>query len=448
MQHCQAANRRPMQTQANSTSVLIVCRDFLPYLPTLGGVIRVLKMAEFFESRGIKTFIVAAKGVPIDFFGYEELVGRLDVTYVHDAHKAYTSRRSVRARSTPGSSARKGLLPLILARVERFASSAVPPDPTVFFNGGIYKACLDLIEKHQIRNVIASSPPHSIQLVGYHLKRRLGSRINLIVDYRDSWNCSNLFRRAFFPTQAINLYLEKLVLRHADHLSYVSPPMLEKLERKFKTLPPHKMLVMNGFDAGELQSEPLTVRAPHAASAPLTIAHFGFFDSGPRSFRDPQLLLNAIENARLPIKMVVYGAYRNIPDALRINQAIEIRAPVPHAQATALMSRMDVLLLLHSEYLDSDEVVSGKLFDYIAARRPILVAGSPNMEAAKIVLHNRLGCVADLRDEEQLVATLRSMIESKRNGSLAACSQENAIQFTRARQYEKLLPALIGDPAR
>jgi glycosyltransferase involved in cell wall biosynthesis len=448
MQHCQAANRRPMQTQANSTSVLIVCRDFLPYLPTLGGVIRVLKMAEFFESRGIKTFIVAAKGVPIDFFGYEELVGRLDVTYVHDAHKAYTSRRSVRARSTPGSSARKGLLPLILARVERFASSAVPPDPTVFFNGGIYKACLDLIEKHQIRNVIASSPPHSIQLVGYRLKRRLGSRINLIVDYRDSWNCRSLFRRRPFPAQALNLYLESLVLRSADCLSYVSPPMLEKLKKRFPTLPANTVLVMNGFDASALQSHPQPGQIRRARAEELTIGYFGSFDSGPRSYADPRLMLTAIERARLPIRIIVYGTYQNIPNALQSSQVLEIRAPVPHIQTPEFMAQMDALLFLHSDYDDSDEVVSGKLFDYIAARRPILVAGSPNMEAAKIVLHNRLGCVADLRDEEQLVATLRSMIESKRNGSLAACSQENAIQFTRARQYEKLLPALIGDPAR
>jgi glycosyltransferase involved in cell wall biosynthesis len=425
-----------------NASVLIVCRDFLPYFKSVGGVIRVLKMAEFFQSQGVNTFIVTAKGQFIDFFGYEDLVKQLNVTYVPDRYKLYTTNKTQPATkhtAPPGGFGR------LRASVEQFVSRSIPPDIGVFFNGGIYSACLRLIETHEIRNVIVSSPPHSIQLVGYRLKRRLGSRINLIVDYRDSWNCRSLFRRSPFPAQAVNLYLEALVLRSADCLSYVSPPMLEKLRRRFHTLPANTVLVMNGFDASALQWHPQPGQTPRAAAEELTVGYFGTFDSAPRSYADPRLMLSAIEKARLPIRIVVYGTYQSIPHALKSNQVLEIRAPVPHSKTTEFMAQMDVLLFLHSDYDDSDEVVSGKLFDYIAARRPILVAGSPSMEAAKIVRENGLGYVADLRDEEQLVVTLRSLMESKRNGSLAACSNENAAQFTRARQYERLLPALIGD---
>lgn len=435
-----------MTTNA-TTSVLILTRDFPPYYGSLGGVIRTLKLAEYLQSAGIQTFVVAAKGVPIDYFGYEGLVATLNVTYVDDHYKRYMNLKqrpaSVKHRAPQSSTIRPtGLSSRALLSAEHAVSGAVPPDLGVFFNGGLYAAAASLIERYSIANVIVSSPPHSTQLIGLRLKRRFGSKIKLFIDYRDSWNTTRLFRKTYKLSQLLNKHLEKRVLRNADHLLYVSSPMIEKLRINFSHLPPASTLVMNGYDDQMLTMARATHVRADSNQGMLTLGHFGSFSSSLRSFRDPTLLVQAIANHELPIRIKLYGTYSAPPQDENLRHTIETHEQVPHAQALDTMARMDVLLLLHSQYEDSDEVVSGKLFEYIAARRPILVLGSPDMEAARLVRDHGFGYFADLRDERQLVRVLRLLIDKKAKNDLIPASTESIAPFSRQHQYAKILPAL------
>src|SRR5690554_8223668 len=46
---------------------------------------------------------------------------------------------------------------------------------------------MEIIAKEDIYNVITTSPPHSVQLIGLKLKTQLKNKINWIVDFRDPW---------------------------------------------------------------------------------------------------------------------------------------------------------------------------------------------------------------------------------------------------------------------
>lgn len=61
--------------------VLIIARDFIPFSSTLGGILRVLKMAEFFNSQGFDVFILSAEGEKISPFGYQKAVKNLNIYY-------------------------------------------------------------------------------------------------------------------------------------------------------------------------------------------------------------------------------------------------------------------------------------------------------------------------------------------------------------------------------
>ena len=58
----------------SSKKILIIVRDFIPYYHSLGGVMRVLKLAEFLTEKDVSVYILSAKGVEIDYFGYRKIV--------------------------------------------------------------------------------------------------------------------------------------------------------------------------------------------------------------------------------------------------------------------------------------------------------------------------------------------------------------------------------------
>ena len=55
------------------------------------------------------------------------------------------------------------------------------------------------------------------------------------------------------------------------------------------------------------------------------------------------------------------------------------------------MSQMDYLLCLHTDQNTSKEVVTGKLYEYISSRRPIIFISAGDTEGGEIVKKYRLG---------------------------------------------------------
>ena len=424
-------------------SVLILARDFPPYNLTLGNVVRVLKLAEFLEGKGYKVFIVAAQGEIISYFGYEALLGRLNVHYVPDALQKYATRKHLGGMQ-PKESRNLTKDNPYLAWTKKFLMKIAVPDLGVLFQNSLYQSSVELILQHNIKNLIVSSPPHSTQLIGWRLKGRFRDQINLIIDYRDSWNNKKPFRKEIWLLQKLNEFLESLILRRGDALLYVSRPMLAKIDRKFRKRPPRAELVMNGFDEKMIQASGSGKTESQLDShEALHIGHFGGLAIGPSVVRDVSTFCNLIQAHRLPIKLFQYG-YCNDPDYLSevSGGKAEVRGTLEHAEAIGEMKRMDVLLFLHTQKEDSDEVVSGKIFDYMIAQRPILSIGPPDMEAHKIIKKNGLGYCADLDDEDAVRQVLTQLCNEKKSGSLAAYDVRSLSEYSRQNQYEKLLPLL------
>lgn len=208
--------------------VLIIARDFLPYYPSLGGVIRVVKMAQFLQEQDYEVYVLCAKGVEISYFGYENVVSNLNITYVDDPLQSYYNRSVVTSTGNSEESA-----PSKLQGLKNLINDFCIPDKGVFFVNRYVREASRLIVEHNITTVIVSSPPHSTQIIGIKLKRKFGNKIKLIVDYRDSWNTRGIFQKRHWLANRISLRKEKEVLRTADKFTYVSRPMLEKINSTF-----------------------------------------------------------------------------------------------------------------------------------------------------------------------------------------------------------------------
>ena len=416
--------------------ILIITRNFLPYYQSLGGVLRVLKTAEYLYKKGFEIHILAAKGIEISFFGYEDILRNYNLHYFNDVLKKIENRVYLSSLDSQGLDVKKSNLKF---KIKKFVSYFMLPDQTVLSVKNAYKQAKKLILEHDIENVIISSPPQSVLLAGHSLKKHFRDKINLIIDYRDSWNTTDIFRKKNPVMFAICKRMERKILKIADRFVYISKPMLDKIMKMYKIddLPSKSHLVMNGYKSDKLVFPDIN----QSCSGKIKIGYFGALSDSPLSFRDPTLLFEFIQDY-YPDKfeIFIYGS-QNVSKKYPFVKSF---SSVNHDEALQIMKEMDLLFLLHSKREGADEVITGKFFDYLTTGRPLLVYGPLNMEAARLVRENQFGYDLGIlpEDKEYLQKSIDNIIHQFKSNSFLKYSPSMVAEFSFESQFAKLLGCL------
>jgi len=427
--------------------VLIIIREFIPYSMSIGSCMRVIKMAEFFAQNDIEVFILSGKGQKISYFGYEKLINEVCVTYVPDILHFYLTSisNSLHKNKSDTNSAKKAnvvkrFIANFIKYFQGFVNEIFVPDVFVCTNYSYYKKASELIEKEKIKNVIISSPMHSIQLIGPILKKKYGDKINLIVDYRDSWNMTGIFKKKLYPFQTINEYLEKKVLKNMDHFIYALPLTLNKINEKYFDISKKSLLVMNGYDDKMNVASNFNYDNKNDV---LTIGHFGSIADDSNSFRNPELFFKALLKFNRKIKLCFYGDVtisKKWQDKMR--GILEIHENLPHTEALKMMQKMDVLLIVHSKIDGGDEVIPAKFFEYILIEKPILLVGPNNMDLGKMIKKEGVGYVMNIYSEQDMLNKMNNIYKNWEMNKLVKYKKENFKKYSRQNQYKKILEIL------
>ena len=138
---------------------------------------------------------------------------------------------------------------------------------------------------------------------------------------------------------------------------------------------------------------------------------------------------------------VFYGSLRLSRINLKDFPFVEVNASVAHAEVFDVMQGMHYLLILHTDPASSDEVITGKFFDYVKARRPILCFSPENTEAARLVKRWQLGEWLDSRSPERAMQALSTL---RTRDYPALLDDELVSSFGRDGQYRTLYQKLGG----
>lgn len=288
--------------------------------------------------------------------------------------------------------------------------------------------------------VITTSPLESAHAVGLALRRR---RVPWIADMRDGWRFEA--PREEWPLRAqrrLDDAFERVVVRNASEVVTVSRPLSEDLRRR------HGIAVetiTNGFDPEEMvASDP-----PAGSIDPrkLTLVHTG----GLGAERTLRPVLEALAGMSAQdktlherIELVLAGAQTEQERAMyadpRFAPFVRHLGFVSREQAMALQRAADMLLLVTSGVRSGE--VTGKLFEYLAAGRPILVLGKSSA-AADIVVRAGAGTAIAVRDTEAAEAALRTVLDGGMPMPRSSASAPYAYPALAAR-YEQILERAIA----
>lgn len=269
-----------------------------------------------------------------------------------------------------------------------------------------------LVRERRIECVITTSPPDSTHLVGLALG---GRRPAWIADLRDGWTFEAL--REPFPTapqRRLDAWLEARVARAADHVIAPTHALVDDLHQRFGV---PGGVVPNSWDPG-LEPEVARASPPALGRDRVNLVYTGTL-GGIRGHDDRGLLaaLEQIAGERPEIagrlRLVIAGrlttAEALVLSAPELASVVQIAGALPRPAAIALQRQADALLLVTSHH---KSIAHGKLFEYLAAGRPILALAGDN-EPARIIRETRTGDVVAPDDVEGIVSALARVAERR-----------------------------------
>ena len=92
---------------------------------------------------------------------------------------------------------------------------------------------------------------------------------------------------------------------------------------------------------------------------------------------------------------------------------------VSHDEISTIQQSAQILLLVINQTKNAKGILTGKFFEYMASKRPILAIGPTDGDAAKILDETNAGVIIDFNDSKKIENTLLSFFEKYKNSDLS-----------------------------
>jgi glycosyltransferase involved in cell wall biosynthesis len=328
----------------------------------------------------------------------------------------------------------------LLKQAALFYRRVLLPDEFVSWAATAIPAATKIVRRDGIEVVVTTSPPPSINLIGAAVKRRTG--VPWVADLRDSI-AANPDRRvesvAVRVKERGQRLVAQLVSRSADAVVAVTPTIADEMRelgaKRVEVIP-------NGSDFDDFEG------LEYRRGERFRITHTGNFFGK----RDPRPFLEAVARSGPEVVARFVGglraADREWAESRGLGDRIEVLPHVPRRRALELQRDSEALLLLLPDAGGRGKTVpSGKIFEYLAAERPILAAVPPDGVAAQLVREAGAGIVVPPEDVESIADALTGLVTRWRAGALDGSPltpelRERLSRRARTRELAALLGSL------
>jgi glycosyltransferase involved in cell wall biosynthesis len=420
------------------------------YWPPSGGagVQRCLKFVKYLSEFGIDPVVVTvdpkqASYAVRDESLLKEIPANVQVISTNTWEPFELYKKLLRKKEIPfGGFANTGRESFTQKLMKFIRGNLFIPDARVGWNRHALKACRKIIREQNIQAIITSSPPHSTQLIGLKLKREFG--LPWIADLRDPWTDIYFYKELQHTrfSARLDARYEREVLETADALVTVSADLKRLFEQKSKAIPSDKIHVLpNGFDETDFEAVKEKKGSDFLITYTGTITERYGADVFFRALaqlkqKHPQLAI------RLRMVGVAAAGVQASIDKAGLAGCTEMLPYVPHERSVAYLKESTVLLLAIPQVENNRGILTGKLFEYLAARKPILAIGPVDGDAATIIHECQAGQLFDYKDEIGILSFLEKVLVNWQSGQATESRSENYRKYSRRSLTQQLASVL------
>lgn len=293
------------------------------------------------------------------------------------------------------------------------------PDPRVGWVKPSVKTLKAYLAEHPVDVIVTTGPPHSVHLIGLQLHKALG--IPWIPDFRDPW--SRMYYLKYLPmtekTWKKLCRQEQTVLDSCSTVLTCTPLVQEEFQAQTHT---PVACITNGFDEADFAERLLPRWDGH-----FNITHTGLFaaDGNPLTLWKVLGILAASEPGfREDLRIRLVGKVdKEILESIKAaGLSANVVALGPQNHATAILEQRAATILILPMRNDEQyrPILPGKLFEYLAARRPILGIGQEDGAMARVLFSAKAGITADWEDTAPMRAFLANAWRQHCEGGVPA----------------------------
>jgi glycosyltransferase involved in cell wall biosynthesis len=309
------------------------------------------------------------------------------------------------------------------------------PDARKFWIRPTVKFLSKYLKENPVDLLFTNGPPQSTHMIAYGVKKKLG--IPWHADFQDPWTQVDYFPQLMLNpiSKRIHETMEQRVFRNADRITICSNTWKNDLE----SIGAHDVgVIVWGYDEDDFKNISIQL------SKKFTLSHFGSL--GPD--RNAKILWKVLsilskENEQfaddLEIELVGFigHAIVNEINSLDLSKNLKLSAHISRRETLERMHQAQVLLLILNDMPNVKGRLPGKLFEYLASRRPTLVIGPEESDASKIVHGVNAGFTCDFNDLEKTTATINELYKKYKEGNLLS-NQTDISQYSNRNLTGKL----------
>jgi glycosyltransferase involved in cell wall biosynthesis len=302
------------------------------------------------------------------------------------------------------------------------------PDPRKYWIKPSVKYLTEWLKKNPADVIVSSGPPHSMHLIARGLHRNTG--IPWVADFRDPWTNLDFYDELKLSGWADHKHrrLERSVLQEADVVLSVGNTMNEQFVQMMKDSgssgSTNKFKVIaNGYDESDVY------KGVVEADKKFSIAHIGTMSFA----RNPEVLWKALKRLaeesaefRRDLEIKLVGKVdASVTDSVRsfgLGDSLNLIAYMPHHEVVKVQQQSRLLLLVLNNTRTAKGILTGKFFEYMSAKRPVLAVGPVDGDAAEILRQTNAGTIAGYSDDSLMYEQLKEFYAKFKAGNLEVSS--------------------------
>lgn len=268
------------------------------------------------------------------------------------------------------------------------------PDARVMWMLTAKKAVDRLMKEHDISAVYSSSPPYTCSLIARYASRKYN--IPWIAGFRDPWTRFISSPKRWLIPALIDKRMEHSVFDTADAVECAWKGIIKDAIGKYPDLDESKFIhVPNGYDSSDFP------KVEAKENNKFTVTYTGSLYGR----RNPASFFKAIEElieeeffTKDDIKLRFVGRFGAEVEEMFNNasfrDSIETIGYVPHNKSIEYLLTSDALLLIVDESKESNEIVPGKVYEYVGVKKPIIAIAPHTSAIEELMYETKSGMVA------------------------------------------------------
>ncbi|MCX7876398.1 MAG: hypothetical protein N2321_09575 [Melioribacteraceae bacterium] len=291
------------------------------------------------------------------------------------------------------------------------------------------------LNENKVDLLFTNGPPQTNHMIAYKLKKKFN--IPWHADFQDPWTQVDYFPQLMLNPVSLKIHkmMEQRVFKYADKVTICS----ETWKKDLESIGAKDVgVIVWGYDENDFNN----INVP--LSDKFKLSHYGSL--GPD--RNAKTLWKALsiikkENSdfanQLEIELAGFIGHAILDElnSLGLKENLKLLDHISRKETIEKMYSSQVLLLILNDMPNVNGRLPGKLFEYLATRRPILVIGPNESDASKIVENANAGLTCNFNDLETTIKTIRLLFEKYKQGKLTS-NQTDISQYSNRNLTKKL----------